>query len=177
MWWMKKPEESQLICLRSDSEYRAQLRLKAGALVRQGSISKHKANTHRKDSGITVAQGEWLQARNSPAATPIHHLRGLSSPFFQGLAWEQQGSKGLLADKRAGPRCGWRRQLLLGNLSGIGAVASLPVGATNPAVPWQEWWLRSWTNWLALEASWEKMICCRIPVSPVSIHSLVKPDL
>lgn len=29
-----------------------------------------------------------------------HHLRGLSSPFFQEIAWEQQGSKSFLADKR-----------------------------------------------------------------------------
>lgn len=133
---MKKPEESQLICLRSDSEYRAQLRLKAGALVHQGSISKHKANTHRKDSGITVAQGEWLQARNSPAATPIHHLRGLFESLLPRTSLRAAGLKRPLGRQES-----W---------------ATMWLKEAAPA--WQSQWHRS----CGKPPSWSNKPCCAL---------------
>ena len=64
----------------------AQLRLEADAVVCQGNTPGHKAIIQRKDLEIAVSwesdfrQGVHLMAFQS------HHLRGLSSPFFQGLA-------------------------------------------------------------------------------------------
>lgn len=77
---MKKTEESQLICLKSDLEYMAQLRLEVDAVVSQGNLPGHKANTWRKASWVSDFRQVYLMPLQ------FHHLRGLSSPFFPGLA-------------------------------------------------------------------------------------------
>lgn len=51
-----------------------------------------------------------------------------------------------------------------------------PSQSNTPRCALARVWLKPQTD-LLLETSWEKMICCRIPVSPVSSHSLVKLDL
>lgn len=134
--WMKKPEESQLICLRSDSEYRAQLRLKAGALVHQGSISGHKANTHRKDSGITVAQGELAPGKKF---TCCH-----SNPPFKGAV------ESLL------PRTSLRAAGLKRPLGRQESWATMWLKEAAPA--WHSQWHRS----CGKPPSWSNKPCCAL---------------
>lgn len=162
---MKKPEDSQLICSKSDLEYMAQWRFEGDAVVSQAIYLDTRRRTEKSFLGVRQVY---------PMPFQSHHLRGLSSPFFPGLAWEYQRllhrQEGwcMMHLKQAVParRFKWHQSR-----------GRAPSRSNKPTVPLQEWWQKTWTNWLALEASWEKMICCRIPVSPVSSRSLVKPDL
>ena len=69
-----------MICLKSDLEHMAQLRLEADAVVSPGDPPGHKAKTRRKASWVSDFRPVYLMPLQ------FHHLRGLSGPFFPGLA-------------------------------------------------------------------------------------------
>lgn len=158
---MKKPEDSQLICLKSDLEYMAQWRFEADAVVSQAIY----LDTRRCPEKSFL--GEWFQA-SLPDAIPVPPLEGAVKSLLPRASFRRQEGCLMMHLKQAAParRFKWHQSR-----------GRAPSRSNKPTVPLQEWWPKTWTNWLALEASWEKMICCRIPVSPVSSHSLVKPDL